>query len=300
MTDDQLRHKTVAVAIIYDPQHGFLLWNNKRWGGYAFPMKHMEDIDNPVQTGLRAVNEPDFPLALTGASGVLVERTAELERSNATGQKTKYRYYLVEVYPGTTLDKSALHPDFAFVHHNEIADGSNFTWSTLRIVESLKLQEVAVSLIWRRVGDKPEFLLVWKPRGYFFASVRLTPETATEDNAKRAVRLDTAYTGDVEAECVAKVSHVHESKRFGIGERTYFYYVCETTFPGVNLSQTGNALEESLDAFGAAQASAGRDAGDRGYWSWFTRGELEERGDISPDIQSLLPTITTCVGKLGG
>lgn len=300
MADQQLRHKTVAVAVIYDPQQGFLLWNNKRWGGYAFPMKEMEDIDDPVQAALQAVNEPDFPLKLIDASGTFVERTAELGDSESTKQKTKYRYYLVEIDPGTALDKTKLDPDLAFFHPKEMSNAVNVTWSTKRILESLKHQEVAVALIWRRGGDERQFLLMQKQRGYFFPAVRITPETTTKDSAKSAIRLDTAYSESVNAECVAKVSHVHESKRFGLDERTYDYFICETTFLGVELSRPGNALEVSLNAFGAAQADAGRVVGKRGYWSWFTIDELKHGNDISPDVQVLLPTVITSVGNRPG
>lgn len=256
------------MAVLYDKQRGFLLWNNARWGGYAFPMKQMGEGDDPVQTALQAVNDRDFPLELPNASGDFIERIAADDRSLGTKQKTYYHYYLVEIDPGTEVKPQSLGPDLKFMDYEEITSAINVTWSTETIVESLKRQEVAVALMFRHVQDELEFLLVRKPRGYFFPAVRRRGESSAEEMAVEAVRVDTGYPGPVNAEFKREATLVHESTRFGLTERRYIYYLCKTD----------------------AQIDNG---------TWFTVDDIKNRPDVSPDAKALLPTAIEIVRENG-
>ena len=71
--NSELRHKTVAVAIMYDQSSRcFLLWHNPRWHGYAFPMKSFDVTSgkSAEQAALDACGEWDipFPIAETWSS----------------------------------------------------------------------------------------------------------------------------------------------------------------------------------------------------------------------------------------
>lgn len=294
---DPLRHKTVAVAVLYDKQHGFLLWNNKRWGGYAFPMKHVDAGDDPVQAALNAIADRDFPLSLPSATARPLECTGAFGRSDAVKEDTYYDYHVIEIDPGEPLEPANLDPDLCFFSYDQLQAAINVTWSTRVIATSLvDSQEVVVAVISRDCGSGPEFLLVHNRHyGYFFPSVRRKTHGALEEMAIQAVRFDTAYQGEATSKFCREVSDIHASTRFGPRQRQYRFYLCLTTFPGVALCEPGNALEQSLNAFQAAKAAAGESFGGRGYWNWFTVDEIEQRSDMSPDLAVLLAEAVQCV-----
>jgi len=91
---------TVAVAVVYDKQHGFLLWNNKRWKGYAFPMRHLEPGDSPEIAVLDALGDRDFPLSLPNATARYLECLGAFGYSEGVRVDTYYDYHVMEVDPG--------------------------------------------------------------------------------------------------------------------------------------------------------------------------------------------------------
>jgi hypothetical protein len=298
---EQLRHKTVAVAVIYDPNHGFLLWNNPRWGGYAFPMRHLEPGDRPEQAALGAVAERDFPLSLPNAAARPLECLGAFGYSEGVRVDTYYDYHVIEVDPGQTLDPAALHPDVRFFTYDRLQAASIVTWSTRVIATSLvESQEVVVAVIWRRTAAGLEFLLVDKPgHGYFFPSIRRKTHGPLEAMADQAVRFDTAYVGTVVAEYEGDDVDVHDSTRFNARQRRYRYYVCAIQLPGVDLQQAGNPLAETLNDFEAAQQARGRTFGTRGYADWFAVAEMKQSPEMSTQVASVLPIAIAAIEKGG-
>jgi hypothetical protein len=296
MTENKLRHKTVAVAVLYDPVYGFLLWNNKRWGGYAFPMKHMEDGDDPVQTALQAVCDRDFPLDLSDASAGALEEAGWFGFSEGVKEDTYYDYHVAEVSPGQTLAPADLDPDLRFFTYDQLQAAANVTESTRAIATSLvDNQEVVVAVISRERDGQLEFLLVHKSdRGYFFPTIRRKTHGPLEDLAIQAVRFDTSYEGRVQASYCSEGPHQRPGTRYGASNRRYRFYLCQVTFPDVDLCQTGNALEQSLDALEAVKVTANQPFGERDYWSWFTTDEMKQRPDLSPDVAAVLQVAIAC------
>jgi hypothetical protein len=294
---DELRHMTVAVAVIFDKQHGFLLWNNKRWGGYAFPMRHLEHGADPAEAVLTALSDPDFPVSLPKAAASPIECTGAFGPSLGTGQDTYYDYHVMEIDPGQSLDPAQLDPDLRFFSYEQLQAAHNVTWSTQAITKSLvESQEVVIAVIWRRTAAGLEFLLVHKPsHGYFFSAIRRKTHGSLEDMAVQAVRFDTAYPGQVVAEYGGETLDVHESARFGAGRRSYRMHLCLLEFPGVDLTAPGNALEQALSALQAAQAGCGQKFGPRGYWDWFSVDDLRQRPDMSSQVASVLNTAIALV-----
>jgi hypothetical protein len=296
---DELRHMTVAVAVVYDKQHGFLLWNNKRWGGYAFPMKHLEPADDLAQAALSAIDDRDFPLSLPKAAASPLECTGAFGRSDAVKEDTYYDYHVFEIDPGRRLEPAELDPDLRFFTYEQLQAAVNVTWSTRVIATSLvEFQEVVVAVICRNCGSGAEFLLVHNRNyGYFFPAVRRKTHSALEEMAVLAVRFDTSYEREITAKYCREVTNIHASTRFGPRQRQYRFYLCKVTCAGVDLCQPGNALQQSLLALQAAKVAAGQTLGERGYWSWFTVEEMKQRPDMSQDVAAVLPAVVECAEK---
>ncbi len=298
----QLRHKTVAVAVIHDPESGFLLWNNKRWNGYAFPMRHLEAGDDPAEAALQAIEDRDFPTSLPGASARPLECTGAFGYSQGAREETYYDYHVVQIHPREPLLPDSLHPDLRFFTYPDLQASSCVTWSTRVIATSLvEYQEVVVGLICRSTSAGAEFLLVYKPgHGYFFPAVRRKTHSSLEEMAGHAVFLDAAYAGDTGAKYLREVLDVHPSNRFGLNRRRYRFYLCLMDFPGLDLTQSGNALEQSLTALQSAKGDQGRKSGARGYWNWFTPDELRDQAEMSPQVAVLLNAVAEAGEKRTG
>lgn len=296
---DELRHKTVAVAVIYDPNHGFLLWNNPRWGGYAFPMRHLEPGDRPEQAALDAVASQDFPLSLPHATARPLECLGAFGRSEGVHVDTYYDYHVIEIDPGQPLDPAALDPNVCFFPYHRIQAANMVTWPTRVIATSLvESQEVVIAVIWRRTARGLEFLLVHKRgHGYFFPSIRRKTHGPLEGMAEQAVRFDTGYDGPITAEYAGDDVDRHDSTRFHAGQRRYRYYVCAIQVPKVDLQLPNNPLAKSLNDFETAQRGRGLTFGARGYADWFTVDELKQSPEMSPQVASVLPVVIAAVEK---
>ncbi len=301
LMSEQLRHKTVAVAVIYDPNHGFLLWNNPRWGGYAFPMRHLEPGDQPEQAALDALADRDFPLSLPNATARPLECLGAFGYSEGVHVDTYYDYHVIEIDPGQPLDLVSMDPNVCFFPYDRIQAANMVTWSTRVIATSLvESQEVVIAVIWRRSPRGLEFLLVYKTgHGYFFPSIRRKTHGSLEAMAEQAVRFDIGYQGPVTAEYAGDAVEVHDSTRFNAEQRRYRYYVCAIQYPEVDLQQPDNPLAETLNKFQASRLASELTFGTRGYADWFTVDEMKQSPEMSPQVASVLPIAIAAVEKAG-
>ena len=78
-----MREKRVIVAIVQDDQGRFLVHFNPKWGGYAFPMKDVEDgADILGSVAIQAV-EDDLGCSLPNAKAEELEYLGRVGRSGA-------------------------------------------------------------------------------------------------------------------------------------------------------------------------------------------------------------------------
>src|SRR4051794_32253332 len=117
---EKLRQRTVAVAVIYDKNSdSYLLWNNKRWRGYAFPMKHFEptkDVD-PSVVALEAINERGCPLSLPNATASPLDLQHHVEKSTSVGKLTGYEYHVTGINPGQPMSTISGDPDLRWFNY---------------------------------------------------------------------------------------------------------------------------------------------------------------------------------------
>ncbi len=296
--DTAVRHKTIAVAVVMDEQHRCLLWNNKRWGGYAFPMKHFDPLtegdaaeDPAMNAAWHAIDDQDFPLDLPGATMAPLVCTGLLADSAHVNEKTYYDYYVFEVRPSEPLDPNELDPDLCYFSWDELQEALNVTDTTKAIAEAVYgSQDVAVAVISRQGAQGREFLLVYKGAHYqyFFPCTRIKTDSKPEELARDALQSDTAYGGEVRTTLCGSTEDVHLSRRFGAG-RNYQYYLCRVELPDVDLNASENAFEKAL----SERAKAGP-AGAEGYYRWFTVDEMRSREDMSPSMKNLVLHAVHC------
>ncbi len=286
-----IRHKIVSVAIVHDPDQGFLLWNNSKWLGYAFPMKHLEPDSDPVTTAEQAVLELPGDLVVTDVK--LLEHVGWCGWSPNSREHTYYDYHVHEVRVQNGPGAIPMHPDLRFHSDSAIRDGENVTESTKFVAQCVvESQDVAMAVIKRDGAHGPEFLVTYSSaHKYSLPCARLDTRQGCETVACDAVRLDSGYEGPLEAVSFAEVPRTQPSQRFGTQRRNYRLHLCWVTLPNVNLAQPANALQASLEDMANQKAQAGFVPGDAGYWAWFTEDDFRSRGDISATMEAVLLTI---------
>ncbi len=297
----------VAVAVVFEPDWGFFLGYNTHWHGYTFPMRkrRMTDVDL-AHGALEALREAtDLPLR-----GATVQQLVALDiegESQRTGRPTRYRYHVFQVDPPVVLSAEVVPHGFAcqrgFLMPQHIAPaapdsppqpaaGSRnarsttpaplgadlVTWSTRRIVEELiGNQRVAVAVVWRRGVEGPEFLMNRNANygGYFPIAARCRTDASPRFEVRQAIPADTSYRPSVEVGEAVVVEDRHFSPRFQC-ERHFVYNLFPVTFRRVDLSQSGNALDDCLERSGL-------------LWRWVPDNELDdpEPNDLSPTIPTI-------------
>ena len=292
---DRLRHRTVAVAVIYDAaQHAFLLWNNPRWHGYAFPMKRFNPLEavDPASEALRALQGREVPLSLPHASAGPIDRHGECEFSEGAHQYTYYDYHVYGIDPGQPLPASELHPDLRWYTYEQLIAAPNVTWSTKSIARSLvEERRVALAVITRPGPRGRECLLVRNKSGqFFFPATRMKTDLVAAQAVAQAVRNDLGYDGPFRVADEAEAVDVQASGRFGPRPGRFVFHVCRLEFPAAgDLSASGNDLDESLRALQSAPDEASATAASD--WDWFTAEDLQTRSDLSPTIPSVRNTV---------
>lgn len=290
-----LRLKTVGVAVIYDEPSGkFLLLHNKRWNGFAFPMKHFdpEQGGDPKAAALRAVQEREFPLTWPKAQAHPLDRIGEWLFSEGVHGATRYDYHVYGIDPGAPLDTSDPNPDLRYCTYDELIASPSVTYSTQTIARALvEDRRVAAAVITRRSSRGLEFLLVHNLNyQYFFPAVRMKANMFPAQAAVEAVQTDLGYTGPVQVGEAKLVEALQSSGRFGGREGRFHFHLCPVTLPGVDLAAPGNALEQAIQA---AQSSLSdtRPTPSKPGWGWFNADDLRGRNDLSPSIPLVLATL---------
>lgn len=238
MSHPPLRHKNVAVAIIYDPQHGFLLWNNKRWGGYAFPMKQFDAASSgsAAETALESLDERELPLNWSNATATPLDRVVELLRSESVRQCTEYDYHVFCIDSGEPLPDE-LPPEMRRFSYDELMAALNVTESTKLIAQSLlDDRQVAAAIITRVTNRGHEFLVIQnREREYFFPATRLKLNASPTAAVLRAMPMDLAYDGEIAVVDQTLVECDRPSDRFGRRE-TRFIRICACWNSPVSIS----------------------------------------------------------------
>jgi hypothetical protein len=188
------------------------------------------------------------------------------------------------VDPGQPLDLAAAnapdgHAPF-FADLSMVESRADVTWSTKQIARHLvETQEVSVAVVVWEGKDGPEYLLVWNDnyRGYFLPSARVRSEFKPDAVARRAVRSDLGYRGEVVCTWKADIADIHYSNRYQ-RDRSYRFHVCEARLPDVDLNAADNALEAAL-----------RRGGRR--WLWLPAGRLPSGLTLSPTLTAVWPTV---------
>ena len=287
-----LRHVTVAVGVVFDPDAGFLLFHNDRWKGYAFPMKKCPPDVEPADAALAALDD-DSPLRFPEATARPIAVVGAFGTSGGTGAETYYDYQVHELDPGPVREGPVADTRAEFFSYEKLLASPEVTWSTKEIVRAMvEFQEVSVGVIQRQNARGREFLLVYHPSyGYFFPTARRKTGSPAEDMAVQAVHWDTGYSGKLTATRCAEVPNVHESTRFGGRKREYRFHLCRIDVCGVDLTAAGNPLETSIENFAQAMTKAKVPLGPNGYWAWFTEEQLRAGTGLSPTIAVLLPAV---------
>lgn len=300
---ETFRHRSVAVAVIYDqPSQKFLLWHNKRWHGYAFPMKHFEPTAgvDPAQVALNALDAREIQLNLPNATSTPIDRHGECEFSEGVRQFTYYDYHVFGIDPGPGIASASLHPDLRWFAFDDLVAAPNVTWSTKSVARSLvEDRKVAVAVIARPMPTGTEFLLVYnRNHGYFFPATRMKTDTLPGQAVVQAVRNDLAYDGEIQVVDQSEVPDLQQSQRFGPRTGRFHFHLCLVRFSDdVDLGAPGNALEQSVSTLQAALAGRGVPASAAPYWGWFSESDLRIRTDMSQSVELVLATVLQLVER---
>ena len=247
-----MREVQVAAAITTDPVQRFLLTYNPKWKGYAFPMREFNpDTDVLTREAIGAL-EDDLGVRLPSATATEEDYLGGFGASGRSGEDALYRYWAIDVDPGQPLDLAAAkapdgHTPF-FADLPMIESRDDVTWSTKQIARHLvETQEVSMAVVVREGKDGPEYLLVWNDnyRGYFFPSARVRSEFKPDAAARRAVRSDLGYRGEVVCTWKAEVADIHYSNRYQ-RDRQYRFHICMAKLPGLDLTEACNGLETTM------------------------------------------------------
>jgi len=265
---NELRHRRVAVAVVFDPaDQTFLLARNKRWNGDAFPMKRIKPDDQagPGPVAVDALREAIFPATLANTSSSPLDRVGECLFSEAVQEFTYYDYHLIGIDPQAVANRGELNSDVRFLTFDQLISDPDVTSSTKTIARDLvEDRKVALAVIPRGSPRDPEFLLVHNANArYFFPATRMKDVTRPADAAVRALREDVGYQGEVSVVDQSEVDVLQDSTRFGPRMSRFHFHACY------------------LDVDAAAIP----------HGTWFNEIALRTRADMSPSVEKVLATV---------
>jgi hypothetical protein len=279
------RQQQVLVAVVFDPQQGFFVSFNDKWGGYAFPMRKPrsnEEKDVTVLGALREAVQRPLPRAVARPLEFLEYR----RNSGRTGKDTWYFYQAYEIEPGEPLPGGGgFATRHGFLSYEQLRSAEfAVTWSTRALArELMEHQQVGVAIISRAGPTGREYLMIYSTsyKGYFFPASRRKTEAAPVAEVEEAVRRETGYTGPLTMGQPRRTEDRHFSPRFG-RERRFVFHAVPVTPTAVNLTSANNALAASLRRSGIC-------------WRWVSEAELAD-----PGANGLSPTVTAIVPLLQG
>jgi hypothetical protein len=296
---ESLRHKVVAVAVIYDKRTDkFLLSYNKRWHGYAFPMKHIEPGTDPAATAVAAIRDPEFPIRWPQAAATPLDRFGEFRHSEGAHKDTYYDYRLFAIDPGAPLPDAPLDSGLALLTYEQLQMTPSVTASTQAIAKALVERRRVVSTVISRVGrGGPEVLLVLNQHHeYFLPSARMRTELEAAQVTPGIVLDDLGYSGPTEIGDVRVVDARQPSPRFGGRSGAFHFHLFGMKLPGVDLTRPANALEQALDEIHPPPL-VHANAPTKPWWDWFTAEGLRTRSDVSPSMKLILETLLQMLEK---
>lgn len=262
---EKLKHKHVAVAVVFDRgTNKFLLWNNPRWHGYAFPMKKFDPAagDDPAQAAVQALAECGLPGNITPRVVEQADRLVETHFSEGTHQYTVYEYHVFTIALDPSINLETVDPDFRYFTFEELVAAVNVTAPTQSIVRDLiETRRVAVAVISRiTAAGVKEYLLVANGAGkYFFPAARMKTDGLLVSALRHAISEDLGYDGEFTLGQLAEVPVLQASDRFGQREVKFYFYVCPVQFPGVELNVAKDLFHGKSKWFPAAQLGSGPD-----------------------------------------
>jgi hypothetical protein len=261
--------RRVVVAIVYDPaKKGFLLVYNPRWHSYAFPtrrfgnltfsdaFKEREHCQSVAHLALRQDLGPTLGEASEAHWMDQVEATGV---SGRTGRETRYVYDVVTLLPVNPLPAGSFATRLGFLTAQEIRDANPehpghvshlVSWTTWRVLTRLlEDQHVSVAVICRRRAGHREFLMTRNRYArWFFPARRMGDDGVdAEGLAVYEFRLAADYLQRIEAAEQGPPVALEQQTQH-LGTRRYHFHLVRTRFPGVNLDQPGNPVEQALGA----------------------------------------------------
>jgi 8-oxo-dGTP pyrophosphatase MutT (NUDIX family) len=270
------RTQEVIVAVVYDPERGFLLTFNDRWGAYTFPMRKRRPTDHDEAFTAREALREALGVRLPRAEARPLEYVEYRGTSARTGREAIYLYQAFEVDPNESLPPGGFGCRHGFLSPEALVSADQVSWSTKVIVKELmENQEVALAVLCRPGASGHEFLMVRSASygGYFFPASRLKTKDPPVWEAVEAVRRETRYFAPIRCGTPIAVPDVHFSPRFG-RPRRFVFHVVPVRLPAVDLSTSPNRLEEGL-----RRAEA--------LWHWVDAAEFAD-----PAAYDLSPTVT--------
>lgn len=285
----------IAVAVVYEPSHGFLLSFNARWKGYSFPMRQRRATDADLASGaLLALREAvSHPLPRAQATPLVFVETEGT--SQGTGEETIYRYHAFDIDPVADLYREAAPHGFGCRNGflplkaiTPVIPGTSpelatlpadlVTWSTRRIVEELLgNQEVGVAVIRRQTPGGMEYLMRRYPGygGYFFIAARRRQEANVKFEVRQAIQTDLGYLSRVTLGDPVLVTEIQPSPRFE-SERRFVFHLFDVSLPGVDLLADDSALTQAIEKSGR-------------MWRWVHESEMDSPLDhgLSPTVEAL-------------
>jgi hypothetical protein len=272
------RTQAVVVAVVFDPDRGFLLDFNERWGAYAFPMRKRRPTDHDEAFTAREALRDALGLPLPRAEARPLEFVEHRGSSWRTGREAVYRYQAFDVDPGEALPAGGFGRRHGFLGPEDLVGADLVSWSTKVIVKELmENQEVALAVVCRQGSAGREFLMVRSAsyRGYFFPASRMKADEPPTWEAVAALRRESGYFAPIRCGDPEAVPDVHFSPRFGRPRRFVFHAV-PVRLPALDLSASPSPLEESLRRTGV-------------LWRWVEDAELDDpaRHGLSPTVAAV-------------
>lgn len=277
----------MVVAVVYQPDCGFFVSFNDKWGGYAFPMRKRRPTDlEGAGTALEALRDA-VRRPLPRAEARPLEYLEWRQKSGRTGLDTYYCYQAFEVEPNEALPGGELGSRHGFLSYEQLQAVDRVVTRPTRALsaELMDNQHVALAVITRPGPSGREYLMIRNARyqGYFLPASRIKTDTDARSEAVAAARRETGYLTPVAHGPALGVEDTHFSPRFQ-RPRRFVYHPVAIVLPGLDLTVSPNELERSL-------------ARTEAVWQWFAEEQLAD--PRAHDLSEALDTVRDAVIQAG-